>query len=386
MDLPLSLYVHFPWCVKKCPYCDFNSHEVSGELPEADYVTALLNDLDRDIERFKVVQRTKLTSIFFGGGTPSLISPEQIHRFLLAVAERFDLTDDTEITMEANPGTTDEANFIGYREAGVNRISLGVQSFGERQLTHLGRIHTADQASLAFISAQEAGFTNINLDLMHGLPEQTVAGALFDLDRAIALGPEHISWYQLTIEPNTVFFSKPPQLPEDETLWKIFAEGTARLTDSGYSRYEVSAFSKPGKQARHNLNYWQFGNYLGIGAGAHGKFSTYDKSLNLVRTSKTRLPNDYLKSQKSKEEIVPVQELTLEFLMNALRLVNGFTLNTYESRTGLPNTSLERFIGVASHKGLIERTKDRIKPTELGLQYLNDLLLIAADQSGNGFE
>ncbi len=381
----LSLYVHFPWCVRKCPYCDFNSHEFSGALPEKDYVTALINDLDRDMQQFEIVAGTPLTSIFMGGGTPSLFSPEALGQFMSALRIRFKMADTTEITMEANPGTTDANNFRGYRELGINRISLGVQSFGTTQLSALGRIHTADQASEAFFTAREAGFENINLDLMHGLPEQGVTRALNDLEQAIRLGPEHISWYQLTIEPNTVYYNQPPQLPDDDTLWQIFLEGGERLEAAGYHRYEISAFSQVNRRAAHNLNYWRFGDYLGIGAGAHGKITTGDSSnLKITRTSKTRRPADYLREQKSKSQLVGEHDRPLEFLMNALRLINGVSIDQFTTTTGLGEERLSTFITAASAKGLLKKEGQILKPTDLGTQYLNDLLLLADDHT-SGF-
>lgn len=381
----LALYVHFPWCVRKCPYCDFNSHEFGGDLPEQEYITALITDLDRDMRQFDITPGQRLTSIFMGGGTPSLFSPEALAQLMSALHNRFHIDDTTEVTMEANPGTTDANNFKGYRKVGINRISLGVQSFGKNQLSALGRIHTADQASEAYGTARDAGFENINLDLMHGLPEQGLNQALHDLDTAIRLKPEHISWYQLTIEPNTVYYNQPPQLPDDDTLWQIFVEGGQRLEAAGYQRYEISAFSQANRQAAHNLNYWRFGDYLGIGAGAHGKLTTRNsEKLEITRTSKTRRPADYLREQKSKTQLVSEQERPLEFLMNTLRLIDGVSLESFTATTGLEETYLKSFISAATTKGLLEAKERLIKPTDLGTQYLNDLLLMADDHT-SGF-
>jgi oxygen-independent coproporphyrinogen-3 oxidase len=382
MKIPLSLYVHFPWCVKKCPYCDFNSHELAGDLPEAEYVSALLADLDQDMQDFQLAKDVSLGSIFIGGGTPSLFSPGAIHDLLDGIAKRCQIHANTEITMEANPGTIDATNFSGYHRAGVNRISLGVQSFGNDQLIQLGRIHNADQASRAFEVARNAGFQNINIDLMHGLPRQDVSLALTDLEKALALEPEHLSWYQLTIEPNTAYYRRPPQLPDDDVLWQIYEQGSEALNAAGFQRYEVSAFSRPGKASVHNQNYWQFGDYLGIGAGAHGKLTQQAASqFKVSRTNKTRLPKDYLNGQKRNTQEVAVTELPLEFLMNTLRLVAGFELPMFTERTGLPADTLQNFIAVATSKKLLETNGETIKPTALGLQYLNNLLLLAADHT-----
>ena len=379
MTLPLSLYVHFPWCVKKCPYCDFNSHEVTGDLPEAAYVSALLSDLDRDLRSFDIPAQTQLESIFIGGGTPSLISGQGMSDLMQGIRLRLNFGTNTEVTLETNPGTADADNFKAYRQAGINRISLGIQSFGQRQLEVLGRIHTADEATVAFQKARDAGFENINIDLMHGLPDQDTTKALDDLKQAIQLSPEHISWYQLTIEPNTVFYSKPPALPEDDTLWDIYEQGSELLDDAGYKKYEVSAYATTKRRSKHNLNYWLFGDYLGIGAGAHGKISSQeDGRFQITRTNKTRLPNDYLKMQKSNRQLVATEDLMLEFLMNGLRLVEGFDVRIFLERTGLRLEQLDEFIDQANKKGLLTESSNIVKPTYLGMQYLNDLLLMAS--------
>ena len=372
--LPLSLYLHFPWCVRKCPYCDFNSHEHEGDIPEASYIEAILRDLNRDLTTFVDADLSRaVTSIFMGGGTPSLFSPSAMSELLDSLKSKLDISISTEITLEANPGTTDFEKFAGYFAAGINRLSIGVQSFSSKQLINLGRIHTANEVTEAYFAAREAGFKNINLDLMHGLPGQNLGNALKDLEAAIQLGPEHISWYQLTIEPNTVFYKRPPNLPNDDTLWEIYEAGLRKLADAGYERYEVSAFAKPGMQAQHNLNYWQFGDYLGLGAGAHGKLTRPD---GIIRTTKTRLPADYLKRQKSTQAPISQEDLMLEFLMNALRLTDGFNKDVYAERTGLKHETLDEFIQSGLSQGLIETSESKVRPTSRGLQYLNELLML----------
>jgi len=373
-DIPLSLYIHFPWCVRKCPYCDFNSHEAKGDIPEQAYIEALLNDLDEELAYDSGLSSRPIESIFMGGGTPSLISPNSIRHLMNALGERLNLTADIEVTLEANPGTTDYEKFAGYKAAGIGRLSIGVQSFSGRHLSILGRIHTANEVTEAFQAAREAGFTDINLDLMHGLPDQNPENALNDLRIAIQLAPEHISWYQLTIEPNTVFYKRPPQLPDDDTLWEIYENGLALLGSAGYSRYEVSAFARPGKQARHNLNYWLFGDYIGIGAGAHGKISTSDT---VIRTAKTRLPADYIATQKGTRKAISEDDMLLEFLMNSLRLSGGFSRKIFSSRTHLPEAKLNEFLSQAIKQDMVEEIGDQIRPNNRGLQYLNELLMLA---------
>lgn len=373
ISMPLSLYVHIPWCVRKCPYCDFNSHESAGKLPEGDYVGALLRDLESDLLDFSPSR--ELQSIFFGGGTPSLFSPEAIDTLLTGIGARCPVSASAEITLEANPGTVTAAvdRFSGLLDAGVSRLSLGVQSFNDESLRALGRIHDANEALMAYESARRAGFENINVDLMHGLPGQDLKGALGDLELAISLAPNHISWYQLTIEPNTIFHKRPPRLPDDDTLWEIYERGMQLLESRGYRRYEVSAFAGEGLRSAHNLNYWQFGDYLGIGAGAHGKLTRVD---GVVRTVKTRSPLDYLAHQRRMTEAVDPQQLPLEFMMNALRLCDGFPLDLFEERTGLGRTTLDGFLRVASAKSLIEVSGGRVRPTDRGTRFLNDLLLM----------
>lgn len=369
-DIPLSLYIHFPWCVRKCPYCDFNSHESKGDIPFAEYIDTLIRDLDKELS---TERRGGLVSIFMGGGTPSLFPDAEINRLLRLISDRIDISE-SEITLEANPGTFDQSHFDGYRQAGVNRISIGAQSFSPAALDKLGRIHAAEETERAFEGARAAGFERINLDLMHGLPGQNLEEAMQDLDRAIRLGPEHVSWYQLTIEPNTVFYKRPPELPVEDILAEITTAGQRQLEAGGFTQYETSAYCRSGEQALHNLNYWQFGDYLGIGAGAHGKVT---RGRNIIRSSKTRIPADYLREPTANESVVAQEELALEFLMNALRLTDGFDFALFERRTGLARQSLESFQEKALSRSLIELTADSIVPTERGRMFLNELLLLA---------
>lgn len=373
--IPLSLYVHVPWCVRKCPYCDFNSHQQNGELPEQAYIDALLDDLDRDLAG---AAGRPLTSIFIGGGTPSLFSAQSYERLLNEVARRLRFADDIEITLEANPGTFEQAKFRDYRKAGINRLSIGVQSFDPLQLQRLGRIHNGDEALRAADIARQSGFDNFNLDLMFGLPGQSEAQALQDLQQAIDCQPTHLSWYQLTIEPNTEFFRRPPVLPADDAVADMQLSGIALLAAAGFERYEVSAFAQAGRASRHNLNYWQFGDYLGIGAGAHGKLThaAADGSLVVERLRKTRMPQHYLAAAgnyTTERKPVPVEELPFEFMMNALRLCDGVASGHYGERTGLalPHTTLASLVG----KGLLQPGPSRLAPTGLGLLHLNTLLL-----------
>ncbi|MDG9759663.1 radical SAM family heme chaperone HemW [Pseudomonas sediminis] len=369
---PLALYIHIPWCVRKCPYCDFNSHAAGPTLPEEEYVDALLADLDIDLQH---VHGRPLTSIFFGGGTPSLFSDRALGRLLEGVEQRVGFAPDIEITLEANPGTFEQAKFKGYRALGINRLSIGVQSFQEAKLKALGRIHDGGEAIRAADMARAAGFDNFNLDLMHGLPEQSIEDALFDLRTAISQGPTHLSWYQLTMEPNTVFWSQPPVLPEDDLLWDIQEAGQALLAAEGYAQYEVSAYARPGKQARHNLNYWTFGDFLGIGAGAHAKLST--PAGHIQRTWKTRLPKDYLDRSKTFQagaRILEAGELPFEYLMNVLRLTEGAPAELFSQRTGLPLQQLEQARREAERQGLLQADPARLVATTKGQLFLNDLL------------
>ena len=369
---PLALYVHIPWCVRKCPYCDFNSHAAGPNLPEDEYVAALLADLDQDLAQ---AQGRQLTSIFFGGGTPSLFSARALGQILEGVERRIGFAGDIEITLEANPGTFEQAKFSAYRRLGINRLSIGVQSFQSTQLKALGRIHDGDEAIRAADMARAAGFDNFNLDLMHGLPGQDVAAALDDLRTAIAQAPTHLSWYQLTMEPNTVFWNQPPELPEDDTLWDIQEAGQALLAEHGYGQYETSAYARDNHRARHNLNYWTFGDFLGIGAGAHGKLSGADGQIR--RNWKTRLPKDYLDSSKvfqAGERVLTADELPFEFLMNALRLTEGVPSQLFCQRTGLPLDSLAEGRRLAEQQGLLESDPARLCATPRGQLFLNDLL------------
>ena len=369
IDTPLSLYIHFPWCARKCPYCDFNSHEVTGDIPETRYVDTLLHDLELE---FESESRKTLGSIFMGGGTPSLFSPKAIGNLFTGIKDLFDISE-AEITLEANPGTFDQAHFDGYNEAGVNRLSIGAQSFSSDALARLGRIHGPVEIALAFHGARKAGFNRINIDLMHGLPGQTLGNALDDLKRAIELEPEHISWYQLTIEPNTRFYRHPPILPNDPILEDIFIAGNDLLQTAGFLQYEVSAYSLPSEESRHNLNYWQFGDYLGIGAGAHGKLSRANQ---VIRTTKNKMPAEYLQHPEGKTKTVDSNELKLEFLLNTLRLTSGFDLSLFTERTGLSTRLLDPFLERAIPKGFLVRNLDQIIPTEKGRLFLNDLLML----------
>ncbi|RAU46123.1 MULTISPECIES: radical SAM family heme chaperone HemW [unclassified Pseudomonas] len=369
---PLSLYIHIPWCVRKCPYCDFNSHAASAVLPEEEYVDALLADLDLELPH---VYGRELSTIFFGGGTPSLFSANALGRLLNGVEQRIRFAHDIEITLEANPGTFEQAKFSAYRGLGINRLSIGIQSFQEAKLKALGRIHNGDEAVRAADMARKAGFDNFNLDLMHGLPDQSEQDALGDLRQAIALAPTHLSWYQLTLEPNTVFWNQPPTLPEDDILWDIQEAGQTLLRENGYAQYEVSAYAQTGRAARHNLNYWSFGDFIGIGAGAHGKLSHPDGRI--FRTWKTRLPKDYLNPTKpfqaGEKRLMP-EEMPFEFMMNALRLTRGVDAALFQRRTGLSLDSLATARQQAEERGLLEADPTRLVATARGQLFLNDLL------------
>lgn len=375
---PLSLYIHIPWCIKKCPYCDFNSHTAPAELPEQQYVNALINDLNNDLG---FVQGRKLSSIFFGGGTPSLFKPDSIAAILQAAEQQIGFTNDIEITLEANPGTFEQQKFADFHLAGVNRLSIGVQSFDDAQLQKLGRIHNSGEAQRAIGMAQQAGFDNFNLDLMHGLPDQSVDQALADLHTAIDFSPAHLSWYQLTIEANTEFYKNPPRLPCDDARWLIFQQGQALLAEHGFQQYEVSAYNQPGKASLHNLNYWRFGDYLGIGAGAHGKITQLSATgeAALIRTRKTRTPKDYLNAIGSGRiiEAINHEDIAGEFIMNALRLNEGFTLADFERLSGLASTVIAVGIKQATIKGLLEASHTgQVKATEKGRLFLDDLVAL----------
>lgn len=373
---PLALYVHIPWCVRKCPYCDFNSHRRPQELPQAEYIAALVADLEQDLP---LVWGRPVTSVFFGGGTPSLFSGESIERFLDAASARLNFRPDLEITLEANPGTIEHDHFAAYARAGVNRLSIGVQSFDNGCLARLGRIHDADQAERAVRLAQDAGFDNINLDLMYALPGQDAALALADLERALALSPAHISHYQLTLEPGTPFAKRPPAgLPEHDAAWGMQEQCQAMLAAHGFAQYEVSAYARAERQCRHNVNYWRFGDYLGIGAGAHGKISLPAED-RILRRWKLKHPGHYMKAAASSariggdEDIAPARR-PFDFMLNALRLVEGFSLVDFEHRTGLARTAIRDRLDALIAKDLIACEGDHVAPTELGRRFLNDVM------------
>ena len=369
---PLSLYIHIPWCVKKCPYCDFNSHESRTEIPEKRYVAALIADLEQSVPR---VYGRKIQSVFFGGGTPSLFSADSINEILSAVRMLTPLDYGAEITLEANPGTVDTAHFLGYKQAGVNRVSLGIQSFNADYLKALGRIHDGKQA----IQAAELALTTferVNLDVMYGLPNQSLEHALQDARQAASLNPDHLSFYHLTLEPNTPFHRTPPSLPSDDMSADMQEQIEALLAENGYEHYETSAFCKPNNQARHNLNYWQFGDYLGIGAGAHSKLSFHDK---ITRETRHRHPKAFMEGAEAGNAtdntwVIEQADLGFEFMMNALRLTGGFETKLFSERTGMPVQAISMGLAEASKKGLITQNTQYIQPTLLGQRYLNDLL------------
>jgi len=372
---PLSLYIHIPWCVRKCPYCDFNSHEVRGAIPEQDYLAALVADLEQDLP---LAWGRTVETVFIGGGTPSLLSPGAIEQLLCAVRARLPLKPGAEITLEANPGTVDREHFAGFREAGVNRLSLGIQSFDTVMLERIGRIHDGHAAHAAIDTARAAGFDNLNLDLMFGLPGQTRAQALADLATAAGKEPAHISWYELTIEPNTWFYRHPPERQDDAGLWAMQQQGNDLLQAAGYRRYEVSAWSRPGRQCRHNRNYWAFGDYLGIGAGAHGKL-TDAAAQTITRRAKIRHPRRYLAPAQDDRRIdntaiLSSDDVVLEFAMNALRLDDGFSVAAFSAATGLPYSAIEPGVTTAIEQGLLASDGGRIHTTTRGQRYLNELL------------
>jgi oxygen-independent coproporphyrinogen-3 oxidase len=366
--------------VQKCPYCDFNSHALKADIPEEEYIDALLEDLDTDIERYQLAGDPRLLhSIFIGGGTPSLISADGIGRLLRGIEARIAFKPDIEITMEANPGTIEAERFVGYRHVGVTRISIGVQSFEPEKLTRLGRIHGRDEAVNAAKLAHQIGLNSFNLDLMHGLPDQTLDQALADLDRAIELAPPHLSWYQLTIEPNTMFYFKPPTLPDDDALWDIFDLGHQKLTEAGYVQYEISGYSKPGYQCQHNLNYWRFGDYLGIGCGSHGKLSFADGRI--VRTTKVKHPRGYLAAYQNlakpyldSEQLVEDVDRPFEFFMNRFRLIEPCPKADFSATTGLPISVIQPTLDWAIEQGYLSENDTHWQITEKGKLFLNDLL------------
>jgi oxygen-independent coproporphyrinogen-3 oxidase len=371
---PLSLYVHLPWCVRKCPYCDFNSHTAGSNAPRARYIAALLADLDVEAGRAK---SRPLTSIFLGGGTPSLFPPADIEQLIRGIEARFELAADLEITMEANPGTVECGDPVAYRAAGVNRLSVGAQSFDAAMLAKLGRIHSVEDIRRAINSARAAGFVNLNIDLMYGLPGQDVAGALSDLRNAMDLEPSHLSWYQLTLEPNTVFHSRPPpDMPTDDLCADIQAAGQSLLASFGYDQYEVSAYARAGLACRHNLNYWTFGDYLAVGAGAHGKITD---AAGIWRYAKTANPLGYMQSVEAGKPAASLSaldegEIVFEFMLNASRLTQGFRLELFSQRTGLPASVLSARLRAVSERGLIEEPENGFwRASGLGVRFLNDL-------------
>ncbi|MDB4037884.1 radical SAM family heme chaperone HemW [Candidatus Thioglobus sp.] len=364
---PLALYIHYPWCVKKCPYCDFNSHE--GSIHNG-YIKALLKDLDDDI---KFIQNRKIHSIFIGGGTPSLMSIEDAYELFDGLNERLSISKNIEITLEANPGTFEVEKFSEFRKVGINRLSVGVQSFKDNQLKFLGRIHSGGNALRAISEAKKVGFDNLNIDLMYGLKDQTIDMCLEDVMQAIELKPSHISFYQLTLEPNTLFAKYPPKLPIDEKIWDMGEQGAALLNQNGFRQYEVSAYSE--RPSEHNINYWKFGDYIGIGAGAHGKITDVE-SQQIFRTLKPKSPKDYLSKMQTGEDISTKKEVgnvAFEFMLNSLRLKDGFSSSLFESRTGLLIKSLSSELGRAENLGLLENKSNWIKPTSKGFNFLNEL-------------
>ena len=368
--IPLGVYVHVPWCVRKCPYCDFNSHALEGRAPGEDWLARIEADLDSEAD---VLAGRPLRTVFFGGGTPSLLEPEIIGGVLTALQRRARFADDIEITLEANPGAADAARFAGYRAAGVNRLSIGVQSFDDAMLARLGRVHDAAAARNAIEDARRAGFSRVNVDLMHGLPGQRVAGAVADIDAALALGVDHLSWYQLTIERNTAFHSAPPILPDEDDCAAIEEAGAARIRAAGLSRYEVSAWCRPGEEARHNLGYWTFGDYVGVGPGAHGKISRHAADgLHVERTQRTRAPSHWLEpsaAEARNARRVDAADLPGEFAMGALRLVDGVAWETFAARTGLGEAALRATAAPLVEQGLLR--SDRFATTETGLRFLD---------------
>jgi putative oxygen-independent coproporphyrinogen III oxidase len=370
----LALYVHMPWCVRKCPYCDFNSHQLKSAAPDASYIDALIRDFDGELPR---LSGRRIDTVFFGGGTPSLFQPEDFSRLLGALRQRIAFAEEVEVTLEANPGTIERGRFAGYRDAGVNRVSLGAQTFAPRALELLGRIHSADDTHRAVAELRAAKLDNFNLDLMYALPQQTAEEALDDVRIACALGPAHISYYQLTLEPGTVFHARPPPLPDEDAAWQIQTAGQKLLAETGYVQYEVSAYARDGARCRHNVNYWLFGDYLGIGAGAHGKLSL-ELPQRILRTTKPKQPREYQEQIRrggplGESSFIAAADLPFEFMLNALRLNEGFTVSDYRRQTGLEMDSLEVKIAQAERRGLLASRTGGWCPTELGRRFLNDL-------------
>ncbi|WP_297808046.1 radical SAM family heme chaperone HemW [uncultured Methylophaga sp.] len=372
---PLSLYIHVPWCVKKCPYCDFNSHNSPQDIPEEAYVDALIRDLEQEVP---LIWGRSVQTIFIGGGTPSLLSAEAYDRLFSAIRALLPLHHDAEITLEANPGTVEAGRFQDYRALGINRLSIGIQSFDNEALKLLGRIHDSGQAVKAVEAAQQAGYDNFNLDLMFGLPGQDAAKARQDVDTAIALAPAHISYYQLTIEPNTLFYAQPPTLPPEDPIFDWQLASQTRLAEAGYQQYETSAYARHGKRCRHNVNYWQFGDYIGIGAGAHGKISSAAPQ-QIVRRVKQKQPQAYIDTAGSdacllEQTQVSDEEVGFEFILNAMRLTGGVPTPLFQQHTGVPISSIKKPLARAEELGLLEHTIERLRPTQKGQLYLNSLI------------
>lgn len=372
---PLSLYIHVPWCVRKCPYCDFNSHHAPDSLPEDDYVDALIRDLEQDLP---LIWGRSIQTVFIGGGTPSLFSAQAYDRLFSALRARLNISPQAEITMEANPGTFEAVRFRDYRDLGINRLSVGVQSFDDDALKKLGRIHGGDEARQAVDIAYQAGFDNLNIDLMFGLPDQTETTARHDVETAIALAPSHISYYQLTIEPNTLFYAQPPTLPADDPIIDWQLANQQRLHEAGYQQYEVSAYARDRQQCRHNLNYWQYGDYLGIGAGAHSKITRADEN-GIQRRIKQKQPRDFIKQAGTaagviSDKWVAESEVGFEFMLNALRLNAGVNTPLFMERTGVPLSRFQKALDAAEEKGLLDYTIQYLRPSDLGRQYLNSLI------------
>ena len=370
---PLSLYIHTPWCERKCPYCDFNSFTARRPPPEKQYIHALLADLESDLP---YVRNREIKSIFIGGGTPSLLNAETIASTLEGVRDLLTLSSDVEITLEANPGSADAEKFAAFRQAGINRLSLGIQSFDDEALRLLGRTHSARQAQAAFEMAREAGFDNVNLDLMFALPGQDFDRGIADIEQLLLLAPEHISYYQLTVEPNTLFYARPPKLPNDELSWHLETRARQLLHDATYTRYEISSYARDGYRCRHNVNYWEFGDYLGIGSGAHAKLTLIDGDI--LRLEKHRHPNVYLNACRdnnfcAQRWYVNEDEVVLEFMINAMRLVDGFDRHTFETRTNVGLRSIEARLATLQSRGLIKRHADTIRATESGIRFLNEI-------------
>ena len=375
-NIPLSLYIHFPWCIQKCPYCDFNSHVLKEGLSEKDYIDVLLNDLQQDLIFFD--KKRPIQTIFMGGGTPSLFSPDSINDLLVGIRQLVAIDSEAEITLEANPSTFESSKFMGFKEAGINRLSIGVQSFNDEQLQRLGRVHSAKEAIMAIEIAHHIGFDNFNIDLMFGLPSSDKKTSINDIKTAMALKPKHLSFYQLTLEPNTYFYRYPPKLPDSDSIFEMQQLCQQLLAQAGYQQYEVSAYSQGGFQCQHNLNYWEFGDYLGIGAGAHGKISTLSTN-KVERYWKPKNPESYLKAVLQKKSLSSVNrvtssELPLEFLMNGLRLKNGFSENDYIQRTGLNIAGLEKGLKDCLEKALIIKQSKRFYCSPQGWNFLDAIL------------